>query len=91
MSSIVDLQQAIDRKMRVALGRRKALMAQEFLDHAQIGAALQHVRGAHVPQRMGMQIRTPERQRAFTQVSSWGDSRRFISEGSFFASQRFAD
>src|SRR4051794_7790705 len=60
MAAVVDLEQALDRQVRVALRGRQALMPQKLLDHPQIRPALQHVRRAHVAQRVGMQVRATQ-------------------------------
>jgi len=46
----VDLSKSAARKMRVALGRRKGGMPEQFLDDAEIGPALEQVGGERVPQ-----------------------------------------
>ena len=56
MGLVVDAQQVIDRHVRVALGGRERRVAEDFLDRAQIGAAVEHVRGARVAQRVRVQI-----------------------------------
>ena len=40
------------RDVRVDLGRRQVLVAQQLLDHSQVGAAVEQVRGEGMPQRM---------------------------------------
>jgi hypothetical protein len=44
------------RQLRVALRRRKSLVAEQLLDRAQIGAFFQHVRPKSMPQRVRMNI-----------------------------------
>ena len=48
MRLLVGLAQPLDRHMRVDLGRREALMAEDLLYGAQVGAPFQHVRGRGV-------------------------------------------
>ncbi len=57
MSLIVNLQHMLHRKLRVALRGRKPLMAEQFLDGAQVRAFFQHVRSESVAQRVRMHIR----------------------------------
>ncbi len=52
MCFIVDLDQLFHRDVCVDLRRRKTCMAQQFLDVAQVGAAVEQVRGKAVPQAM---------------------------------------
>ena len=56
MSLIVDLQNVLHRKLRVALGRGQALVAEQFLDSSQVGAFFQHVRAKGVAQGVRMNI-----------------------------------
>ncbi len=49
---IVDFLHPLRRQMRVDLRGAQALMAQQFLHAAQIGAVVQQVRGEAVPQRV---------------------------------------
>ena len=57
MCLIVDLQHMLGRKLRIALGGGEALVAQEFLNRAQIGAFFQHVRAECVAQSVRMDVR----------------------------------
>src|SRR6185437_7379417 len=56
MSLIVDLQHVLDGQLSVALGRRKALVAEHLLNRAQVSAFLQHVSSERVPQRVRMNV-----------------------------------
>ena len=42
--------------MRITLSGREALVAEQFLNGAQIGSFFQHVRAESVPQRMRMHV-----------------------------------
>ena len=57
MRLIVDLHHVFDRKLRIALRGRKPLVAQEFLDRAQVRPFFQHVCTKSVSHRVGMKIR----------------------------------
>ena len=64
MRAVVDLGYLADGELRVALRGRQALVAEQFLDSAQVGALFQHVRAEGVAQRVRMDIRRqPVRER----------------------------
>ena len=50
--------------MRVALSRGQARVTQQLLNHPQIGATLEQVRGARMAQSVRMQVRSARAQRA---------------------------
>ena len=52
MGLSVDVQQLRGVDVRVALGRAEARVAEEFLNRAQVGAALQQMRRERMPQRV---------------------------------------
>ena len=56
MRLVVHLHHMLHRELRVALRGREPLVAQHFLDGAQVGAFLQHVRAKSVPQGMRMNV-----------------------------------
>ena len=56
MRLIVDLQHVLHGELRVALGGREALVAEEFLNGAQVCAFFQHVRAEGVAQSVRMHI-----------------------------------
>src|SRR6202140_5429024 len=56
MRLIVNVHHVLDRKLRVALRGRQALVAEQFLDGAQVRSLLQHVGAEGVTQSMGMNL-----------------------------------
>ena len=54
MRLIVNVHHVLDRELRVALRGRQALVAEQFLDGAQVRSLFQHVRAEGVTQRMRM-------------------------------------
>src|SRR5271165_6804016 len=57
MRLIVNLQHMLHRQLRVALGGRQTLVAQQLLNRPQISALLEHVRAKSMTQRVRMHIR----------------------------------
>ena len=57
VGAIVNLHYVFDGKLRVALRCREPLVAQQFLDGAQICTSGQHVRAERMTQRVGMNVR----------------------------------
>ena len=57
VSLIVNLQHMLHGKLGVALRCRQPLMAEQFLNRAQIGAFFQHVRAEGVAQGMRVDVR----------------------------------
>ena len=57
MRLIVNLQHVLHRELRVALRGRQALVAEQLLNGAQVGAFFQHVRTESVAQRVRMNVR----------------------------------
>ena len=55
----VDRTEPLDRHVRVDLGRREASVAQQFLDGAEVRAALQDVRRRRVPQAVRPDVGRP--------------------------------
>ena len=64
MRRVVDAHQVIDRHVGVALRRRERRVAEDLLDRAQIGPAVEHVRRARVAERVRMQIGAARAERA---------------------------
>ena len=56
MRLIVNRGQLIQIQMGVALGRREARMTEHFLNHAQIGAAVEQMRRERMAQTMGTDL-----------------------------------
>ena len=56
MRPIVYLQHVLHGELRITLGSSQALMTEQFLDRAQVGAFFQHVRPEGMPQRVRMHI-----------------------------------
>src|ERR1019366_1607367 len=54
---IVNVHHVLDRKLRVALRGRQALVSEQFLDGAQVRSLFQHVRAEGVTQSMRMNLR----------------------------------
>ena len=57
MGLIVDVQHVLDRKLSVALGGGKTLVAEHLLNRPQVGAFLQHVCAEGMAQGVRMHIR----------------------------------
>jgi len=57
MRLVVNLKHVLHGKLSVALGRRKPLVAKHFLNGAQVGALLKHVRAESVTQSVRMHVR----------------------------------
>jgi hypothetical protein len=57
MRLVVDLQHMLHRKLRVALRGGQALVAEQLLNGAQVGAFFQHVRAESMAQRVRMHVR----------------------------------
>src|SRR5437867_13350446 len=53
MRGVVSPDELLGRDVRVLLGGREALVAEQLLDRAQVGARVQHVGGEGVAQRVG--------------------------------------
>ncbi len=64
MRRVVHLHEVIHGYVGVPLGRRERSVAEELLDRAEIGSAVEEVGGARVPQRVRVQIRTTRAERA---------------------------
>src|SRR3981189_1303121 len=56
MRLVVNIHHVLDRELRVALCGRQALMAEQFLDGAQVRSLFQHVGAEGVTQSMGMNL-----------------------------------
>ena len=56
MRLVVHLEDVFHGQLGVALRGREAFMAEKFLNGAQVGALLQHVRAEGVTQRVGMDL-----------------------------------
>src|SRR5437867_11300026 len=56
VSATVHLHHMLHGKLGIALCSRKALMAQQLLNSAQVGALLQHMGAECVPECMGMEV-----------------------------------
>jgi len=56
MKFSVNVTQPVSRHVRINFGRADICVAEQFLDHAQIRAMLQQVRGETVPQHVGCHI-----------------------------------
>lgn len=57
MRAVIHLHHVLHRKLRVALGGGEALMAEKFLNGAQIGALLEHVCAEGMAQGVWMDVR----------------------------------
>ena len=57
MCLVVHLQYMLHRKLGITLRSRQALVAEQFLNRAQVRAFFQHVRAEGMPQGMRMHIR----------------------------------
>jgi hypothetical protein len=57
MRLVVDAEQMLHRKLRVALSRREALVTKHLLDGAQVGAFFQHMCAKCVPESVRVNIR----------------------------------
>ncbi len=54
MRLVIDVHHMLDRKLRVALRGRQALVPEQFLNCAQIGSLFEHVCSKRVPQSVRM-------------------------------------
>src|SRR5690606_23902058 len=62
--AVVPREELVERHMGVALGGGEARMTEELLDHAEVGAPLEQVRRAAMPESVRVQIRAPRSERA---------------------------
>ena len=56
MSLVVNLKHVLDGELGVALGGGKTLVAEHFLNRAQVGAFLEQVGAERMPQGVGMDV-----------------------------------
>ncbi len=63
MGSVIDLAESAGVDVAVRLRRRERAVAEELLDHAQVGAALEEMRRERVPQPVGVREEPPDRAR----------------------------
>ena len=77
MRAIVDSPQAPGVDVAVDLGRRERAVAEELLDHAQVGAALEQVGGEGVPQAVRVGKHAPDHARV-EPAASRGDEQRVL-------------
>ena len=63
MGPVIDLAQPLPVHVAVRLRRRERAVAEQLLDHAQVGAAFEQVRRERVAQAMRVREQPPERAR----------------------------